>query len=82
MFRVLVNNIAVNFQNNNIVLRNISTTSIKLRRKPRWLPVAKSKMFRVPERKKQDEDEKHELRRLSNNYKLAYTNLIIICNFN
>lgn len=38
-------------------------------RKPRHLPRAKSKMFRVPERKRLPEDEKLELMRLHNNYR-------------
>lgn len=42
---------------------------VRWRRKPRWLPVAKSKLFRVPERKKQSAEEKSELLRLHNNYK-------------
>ncbi|XP_039486415.1 probable 28S ribosomal protein S26, mitochondrial [Drosophila santomea] len=42
---------------------------VRWRRKPRWLPVAKSKMFRVPERKKQSEEERTELMRLHNQYK-------------
>ncbi|XP_016937603.3 small ribosomal subunit protein mS26 [Drosophila suzukii] len=42
---------------------------VRWRRKPRWLPVAKSKMFRVPERKKQTEEERTELMRLHNQYK-------------
>ncbi|KAH8376505.1 hypothetical protein KR200_006870 [Drosophila serrata] len=42
---------------------------VRWRRKPRWLPVAKSKVFRVPERKKQTEEEKTELMRLHNQYK-------------
>lgn len=43
--------------------------AIRWRRKPRWYPVAKSKMFRVPERKPQDLAEKAELQRLYNNYR-------------
>ncbi|XP_011187681.1 probable 28S ribosomal protein S26, mitochondrial [Zeugodacus cucurbitae] len=43
---------------------------VRWRRKPRWLPVAKSKLYRVPERKEQNADEKAELMRLHNNYKL------------
>lgn len=42
---------------------------VRWRRKPRWLPVAKSKMFRVPERKKEDPIERAELMRLHANYK-------------
>lgn len=42
---------------------------VRWRRKPRWLPVAKSKLFRIPEKKPQTEDEKLELLRLHNHYK-------------
>ncbi|XP_049964352.1 probable 28S ribosomal protein S26, mitochondrial [Schistocerca serialis cubense] len=52
--------------------RNLSVQyeSIRMaRRKPRHLPMAKSKMFRVPERKRLPEEENSELLRLHNNYK-------------
>ncbi|EDW70690.1 small ribosomal subunit protein mS26 [Drosophila virilis] len=48
---------------------NFALEFVRWRRKPRWLPVAKSKVFRVPERKKQSEEERTELMRLHNNYK-------------
>lgn len=38
-------------------------------RKPRWLPVAKSKVFRIPKRPEVPEEERLELLRLNNNYK-------------
>lgn len=38
-------------------------------RKPRWLPVAKSKVFRIPKRPEVSETERLELLRLNNNYK-------------
>ncbi|CAB3224807.1 unnamed protein product [Arctia plantaginis] len=38
-------------------------------RKPRWLPVAKSKIYRIPKRPVISEDERLELLRLNNNYK-------------
>ena len=44
---------------------------VRWRRKPRWLPTAKTKMFRVPERVQQSPEEKAELLRLHNNYKLV-----------
>uniref|UniRef100_A0AAG5CZ88 Small ribosomal subunit protein mS26 n=1 Tax=Anopheles atroparvus TaxID=41427 RepID=A0AAG5CZ88_ANOAO len=44
-------------------------TTVRYRRKPRWLGTAKSKLFRVPERKKQIEEEVEELKRLHNNYR-------------
>ncbi|TDG47637.1 hypothetical protein AWZ03_005935 [Drosophila navojoa] len=48
---------------------NFALEFVRRRRKPRWLPVAKSKLFRVPERKKQSEEERTELMRLHNHYK-------------
>lgn len=42
---------------------------VRWRRKPRWLPVAKSKLYRVPERKAEDPIERAELMRLHANYK-------------
>lgn len=42
---------------------------LRWRRKPRWLPVAKSKMFRVPARPETPPEEKAELMRLYNNYR-------------
>lgn len=42
---------------------------VQFHRKPRWAPQAKSKIFRVPERRKQSDDEKAELLRLHNHYK-------------
>jgi hypothetical protein len=53
----------------NISINPLVVTSVRWRRKPRWLPVAKSKMFRVPERKIIPEDEKLEFKRLFNNYR-------------
>jgi hypothetical protein len=42
---------------------------VRWKRKPRWLPVAKSKVFRIPERPKTDESEQIELRRLHDRYR-------------
>ncbi|XP_075984721.1 mitochondrial ribosomal protein S26 [Anticarsia gemmatalis] len=38
-------------------------------RKPRWLPVAKSKIYRIPKRPVISDEERMELQRLHNNYK-------------
>ncbi|XP_026463513.1 probable 28S ribosomal protein S26, mitochondrial [Ctenocephalides felis] len=51
-----INNCLINYQ------------CVRWRRKPRWLPVAKSKMFKVPERPNVPLEEKLELQRLHNNY--------------
>lgn len=71
MLRVLINGIenTASRTGYNVVSSAASVQSVRWRRKPRWLPVAKSKKFRVPERKKQPEDERLELLRLNNNYK-------------
>lgn len=37
-------------------------------RKPRWLPVAKSKIYRIPKRPEVTEEERLELLRINNNY--------------
>ncbi|XP_063382604.1 small ribosomal subunit protein mS26 [Cydia fagiglandana] len=37
-------------------------------RKPRWLPVAKSKIYRIPKRPELSEEERIELLRINNNY--------------
>ncbi|KAK9738682.1 Mitochondrial ribosome subunit S26 [Popillia japonica] len=42
---------------------------LRWRRKPRWVPVAKSKQFRIPSRPVIIEDEQIELKRLFNNYR-------------
>lgn len=46
-----------------------SVQCVRWRRKPRWIPTAKSKMFKVPERKHEDPEERSELMRLHQNYK-------------
>ncbi|KAL0818729.1 hypothetical protein ABMA28_008060 [Loxostege sticticalis] len=38
-------------------------------RKPRWVPVAKSKIYRIPKRPEVSEEERLELLRINNNYK-------------
>ncbi|CAD0204964.1 unnamed protein product [Chrysodeixis includens] len=43
--------------------------SAEAHRKPRWLPVAKSKIYRIPKRPVISEEERLELLRLHNNYK-------------
>lgn len=43
-------------------------TTVRYHRKPRWLGTAKSKLFRVSERKQQIAEEVAELKRLHNNY--------------
>lgn len=43
--------------------------TVEAHRKPRWLPVAKSKVFRIPQRPEVSEEERLELLRLNNNYK-------------
>lgn len=42
---------------------------LRWRRKPRWLPVAKSKIFRIPKRPETPLEETLELQRLYNNYR-------------
>ena len=47
----------------------LNLQSIRWRRKPRWLPVAQSKLYRVPERKKIPIEEYSELKTLNAYYK-------------
>lgn len=49
---------------------------IRWKRKPIWLPTAKSKMFRVPKRPQIPMDEYLELKRLHNNYRTAMKSLM------
>ncbi|XP_071448960.1 small ribosomal subunit protein mS26 [Hetaerina americana] len=42
---------------------------VRWNRKPIWAPIAKSKLFRIPERKRLPEDEDREIRRLFNIYR-------------
>lgn len=53
----------------NVSSNPTSIQTVRFRRKPRWIPTARSKMFRVPERTIVPEDEKVELLRLNSNYK-------------
>ncbi|KAJ0172054.1 hypothetical protein K1T71_012027 [Dendrolimus kikuchii] len=50
------------------VLPNLIQTA-GAHRKPRWLPVAKSKIYRIPKRPVITEEERLELLRINNNYK-------------
>lgn len=42
---------------------------VEAHRKPRWLPVAKSKIYRIPKRPEISDEERQELKRINNNYK-------------
>ncbi|PSN50038.1 putative 28S ribosomal protein S26 [Blattella germanica] len=52
-----------------LIINLASFQSIRWKRKPIWLPTAKSRMFKIPERPKVDEREAIELKRLHNRYK-------------
>ncbi|XP_053615205.1 small ribosomal subunit protein mS26 [Plodia interpunctella] len=56
---------------NNIIKRTwpMFIQCAEAHRKPRWLPVAKSKIYRIPKRPEIPEEERLELRRINNNYK-------------
>lgn len=54
----------------------IYTQCIRWKRKPIWLPTAKSKVFRVPPRPKIPIEEYIELKRLNNNYRTAMKSLM------
>lgn len=53
----------------NISNNPVCVQSVRWRRKPRWLPTARSKMFKVPERHILPDEEKQEWLRLNNNYR-------------
>lgn len=57
-------------------LNIIYTQCIRWKRKPIWLPTAKSKVFRVPQRPKIPTEEYIELKRLNNNYRTAMKSLM------
>ncbi|XP_014205448.1 probable 28S ribosomal protein S26, mitochondrial [Copidosoma floridanum] len=50
-------------------INSVFTQSLRWKRKPIWLPTAKTKVFRVPKRPKIPEDEFKEIQRLYNNYR-------------
>lgn len=53
----------------NVIENNLFQQIVRWRRKPRWLPVAKSKLYKVPKRPEISESERNELFRLHTNYK-------------
>ena len=56
----------------NILLKRSCPLLIQIaeaHRKPRWFPVAKSKIYRIPKRPVISEEERLELLRINNNYK-------------
>lgn len=52
---------------------SVYTQCIRWKRKPIWLPTAKSKVFRVPKRPVISIEEKLEIQRLYNNYRTYMT---------
>ncbi|CAO1411510.1 unnamed protein product [Diamesa serratosioi] len=59
----------------NVSNSSVCVQCVRWRRKPRWIPVAKSRVFKVPEKTKVPEDERVELLRLHNNYKTQMRSL-------
>lgn len=55
------------------VPNSVYTQCIRWKRKPIWLPTAKSKVFRVPKKPVISNEEKLELQRLYNNYRTYMT---------
>lgn len=53
----------------NVSASPASVQCVRWRRKPRWIPTAKSKVFKVPERVREEPEERAELMRLHQNYK-------------
>lgn len=52
-----------------LIFNGTQIQSIRWKRKPIWLPTAKTKVFRVSQRKRFPEDEVNEMKRLFNNYR-------------
>jgi len=50
-------------------INSVFTQSLRWKRKPIWLPTAKTKVFRVPKRPQIPDDEAEEIQRLFNNYR-------------
>lgn len=55
---------------------NVNYQSVRYGRKPRWLPMAKSKMFRIPPRPQVPEDEAAEMHRIHNQYRTQMKSLM------
>lgn len=53
----------------NISNNVIGVQSVRWHRKPRWIPMARTKLFKIPELKKMPEEENAEWIRLNNNYR-------------
>lgn len=68
MFKTVVKPV-IGVVQSNVINKLACIQCVQYHRKPRWMPQAKSKIFRVPERRKQNEDEKAELLRLHNHYR-------------
>ncbi|XP_012228512.1 small ribosomal subunit protein mS26 [Linepithema humile] len=54
---------------------SVYTQCVRWKRKPIWLPTAKSKLYRVPKKRVIPEVDKQELQRLYNNYRTYMTSL-------
>lgn len=50
-------------------MNNHNLITVRWRRKPRWLPTARSKVFKVPQRPNKPQEEHEEIKRLYNNYR-------------
>lgn len=69
MLKTVLNQLGTTVKSSYNISANPTCVQCVRWRKPRWLPVAKSKVFRVPERKKEDPEERAELMRLHQNYR-------------
>lgn len=59
-----------------LIFNGTQIQSVRWKRKPIWLPTAKSKVFRVPQKKHLPEDEMREIKRLFNNYRTQCNSLL------
>jgi hypothetical protein len=60
-------------------LSPVCVQCVRWKRKPRWLPVAKSKLFRIPQRPEIDASEESELRRLHDRYRTQMHAVRYVC---
>ncbi|CAH0557902.1 unnamed protein product [Brassicogethes aeneus] len=75
MFRLTNNlkNLTLSIEELSANYTNLQT--VRWQRKPRWLPVAKSKVFRIPKKPETPQEDNLELQRLFNNYRTQIKSL-------
>ena len=67
--RIIVGNPLLGYVCDSLVSNSIYHQIVRWRGKPKWLPMAKSKVFRIPVRKHVPKDEELEVLKLFNIYR-------------